>query len=160
VTVESSVRHEDLFHTGVVVADVAAAEEELGELLGLTWLESEGEAPMLLEDGPRTVAMKVAYSEQGPHRLELIQSVPGTVWVVPGHGHPHHLGYWTDDVAAATGFLLSKGLPRVVNLGTVRDDEFPTGVYHRARNGIYIEVLSRALEPFLFGPESVLRKRS
>jgi hypothetical protein len=145
------VAHADLFHTGIVVDDLTSAKDEFGGLLGVTWIEGEGDTPMLLADGPRTVKMAFAYSSEGPHHLELVQSVPGTVWTVVGGGHAHHVGYWSDDVGAASAALLGRGLPRVVNLGTYDDDSFPMGVYHQAHNGLYIEVLSRALWPMIFG---------
>ena len=38
-------RHANLFHTGIVVDDLAAAKERLGELLGVTWREGGGDGP-------------------------------------------------------------------------------------------------------------------
>ena len=154
------IRHADLYHTGIVVDDIEAAKDEYADVLGLTWLEGEGESPMLLADGPRTVMMRFAYSDDGPHRLELVQSVPGTLWTVPFGGHVHHVGYWSDDLAGVTAFLSSRGLPRVANLGTFADDEFPVGVYHQALNGIYIEVIDRAMYPIMFGEQSLFRRRA
>jgi hypothetical protein len=150
----SPLRHTDLFHTGIVVDDLASAKEEFGRLLDVSWIEGGGEVPMVLSDGPRTVQMAFAYSTAGPHHLELLQSVEGTVWTVAGKGQAHHIGYWSDDVAAATVFLAGRGLPRVVNLGTFDDDDFPTGVYHQAHNGLYIEVLNRDLKSVIFGEQS------
>jgi hypothetical protein len=141
----------DLFHTGIVVDDLTAAKEEFGSLLGITWIEGGGEVPMLLDDGPRLVRMAYAYSSVGPHHLELLQSVEGTVWTVPNGGHAHHVGYWSDDVAETSASLSARGLPRVVNIGTFEEDEFPAGVYHQADNGLYLEVLSRSLRPVIFG---------
>ena len=40
--------------------------------------------------------MKMAYSKSEP-RLEIIQSIPGTVWE-PADSGVHHIGYWSDDV--------------------------------------------------------------
>jgi Glyoxalase/Bleomycin resistance protein/Dioxygenase superfamily len=150
----SPVRHADLFHTGIVVDDLTSAKEEFGDLLGVTWLEGEGDSPMLLADGPRTLRMAFAYSAAGPHHLELIQSVPGTLWTVAGTGHAHHVGYWSDDVGQASAALSARGLPRVANLGTYEDDQFPIGVYHQGNNGLYIEVLSRELYPVIFGAQA------
>jgi hypothetical protein len=147
-------RHADLFHTGIVVDDVASAKEEFGDLLGLRWLDGGGDVPFLLADGPRTLKMVYAYSSEGPHHLELIQSIEDTLWTVAGTGQAHHVGYWTDDVGAASASLSARGLPKVVSIGTHKEDEVPVGVYHQARNGLYIEVLSRALLPVIFGTQS------
>jgi Glyoxalase/Bleomycin resistance protein/Dioxygenase superfamily len=150
----SPLRPADLFHTGIVVDDLESAKAEFGSLLGLTWLVGGGDVPMLLEDGPRVVKMAYAYSSQGPHHLELLQSAEETLWTVSGPGQAHHIGYWSDDVRSATAWLTARGLPRVVNIGTYEEDEFPAGVYHRAHNGLYIEILDRALLPVIFGTQS------
>jgi hypothetical protein len=147
-------RHVDLFHTGIVVDDLVSAKEEFGDLLGLTWLEGEGDVPMFLADGPRMLKMAFAYSSEGPHHLELVQSVEGTLWTVPRTGHAHHVGYWSDDLGAASASLSARGLPLVANMGTYMEDEFPMGVYHQADNGLYIEILDRALHPMIFGGQS------
>jgi Glyoxalase/Bleomycin resistance protein/Dioxygenase superfamily len=150
----SPLRPADLFHTGIVVDDLESAKAEFGSLLGLTWLVGGGDVPMLLEDGPRMVKMAYAYSSQGPHHLELLQSAEDTLWTVSGPGQAHHIGYWSDDVRSATALLTARGLPRVVNIGTYEENEFPAGVYHRAQNGLYIEILDRALLPVIFGTQS------
>jgi hypothetical protein len=40
--------------------------------------------------------MKRAHSGSDP-RLELLQTVPNTVWT-PADSGVHHIGYWSDDV--------------------------------------------------------------
>ena len=47
-------------------------------------------------DGEITVPMKMVYSGADP-RLELLQTVAGTVWT-PADSGVHHIGYWSDDV--------------------------------------------------------------
>jgi len=56
-------------------------------------------------------AVRFAYTEDRPHRLELVRPVAGMLWVAPGAGHPHHLGYWCDDVAGTSAELVKRGLP-------------------------------------------------
>ena len=50
--------------------------------------------------------LRFAYSATEP-RLEIIRSVPGSLWVpAPGSGI-HHLGYWSDDVEHEDPFPLA-----------------------------------------------------
>ena len=90
-----AIRHEDYFHTGIVVHDFDAAQVELGDALGVTWAAGgEMEVPVVLADGgARTIAFRYAYSEQGPPYLELVRGTD-TLWTPSGAGQAHHLGYW------------------------------------------------------------------
>lgn len=115
---ELPLNHADLYHTGIVVADLAAAKVEYERLLGVRWgfssesAKPEGtpdEMPVLFPDGFRTVDFQFAYSEQGPHRLELVQMIPGTIWTVDLAGHAHHVGYWCDDIVGVSRALTEAG---------------------------------------------------
>ena len=138
----------NLFHTGIVVDDLAAAKAELGEQLGVTWFEGGAEVVLITDDGARTVRSAYALSREGPHHVELAQSVPGTVWTVSAPGHAHHLGYWVDDVAEASSALMRSGSPRVATVA-MSEDARPMCAYHRARSGLYVEVVCRALRRVL-----------
>jgi hypothetical protein len=59
-------------------------------------------------DGELTVPMRIAYSGSAP-RVEILQTVPGTVWV-PADSGVHHLGYWSDDVEADLATLQANGM--------------------------------------------------
>ncbi|HEY8527286.1 MAG TPA: VOC family protein [Acidimicrobiales bacterium] len=139
--------HADLFHTGIVVDDLEAARDELGRLFGVTWFEGGGEVRVLTDDGARTVRAAYALSQEGPHHIELAQAVPGTVWTAAAPGQAHHLGYWVDDVAAASAELARLGAPRVATIAPA-DDAPPMCAYHRT-SGPYVEVVSRAMRPVL-----------
>jgi len=147
----SPLRHADLFHTGIVVDDLDAAKVHFGALLGLTWLEGGGETRMLTGDGARTVRTAYALSAEGPHHLELVQSVPGTLYTVTGSatgtGTAHHLGYWVDDVAA-TSAALAERMPTVARFA-VDDDAPPICTYQQAGAGFYVELVSRAMRRVL-----------
>ena len=149
---QPGLRYEDLYHTGIVVEDMAAAQKELSDALGVTWgAQGTSEQPVLLEDGLRRITFEFAYTEQGPHHLELVTAIPGTLWTVGPPGHAHHTGYWCDDVAGASAALSAKGLPLVAMVGTDQPDVPATVVYHRARTGLYIELVDRAHRTLLFG---------
>lgn len=140
-------RHANLFHTGIVVDDLAAATAQLGDLLGVTWFEGGGDVRVITDDGARTVRASYALSREGPHHVELAQSVDGTLWSVTAPGQAHHLGYWVDDVAAASAELTRLGSPRVATVA-VADDAPPMCAYHQA-NGLYVELVGLAMRPVL-----------
>ncbi|TMK62169.1 MAG: VOC family protein [Actinobacteria bacterium] len=147
------VRHEDLYHTGIVVEDLDAAIAEFTDLFGLRWgPHLEFELPVLSADGVQQVPFHAIYNSDGPHHLELVQAVKGTLWTVPGAGHAHHMGYWAKDVGAASRYLESKGLPRVAAIGARSESDTGRAVYHQGRAGVYIELVDPAGAEYIFGP--------
>lgn len=144
-------RHEHLFHTGIVVDDLAAAKAELGHALGVTWNDGGAAVRMLTGEGASTVQTAYALSVEGPHHVELVQSIPGTLWTVAAPGQAHHLGYWVDDVVAASEALVAAGSERVVTIA-IKDGRPPMCAYHRSTSGLYVEIVDVALKPILFPP--------
>lgn len=79
---------------------------------GYTWtdvvtVDQEAVTP----DGEITVPMKMVCSGTDP-RLELLQSVPGTVWT-PADSGVHHIDYWSDDVESDLATMESGGTAMV-----------------------------------------------
>jgi hypothetical protein len=142
-------RHANLFHTGIVVDDLASAKDEFGEALGLSWRDGGAEVRLLTGGGVGTVCTAYALSREGPHYVELVQSIEGTLWTAPAPGHAHHLGYWVDDVAAASDALVRVGSERIGSV-SVTDDAPPICAYHRLGNGLCVEIVALALRPVLF----------
>jgi hypothetical protein len=141
--------HADLFHTGIVVDDLEAAKSELGEALGVTWHDGGADIRMISDDGARTVRSAYALSIEGPHHVELVQSIEGTVWTVAAPGHAHHLGYWVEDVAATAAALVERGAAPIVAIA-IADDRPPMCAYLRTKNGLCVEIVDRALRKVLF----------
>ena len=81
-----------------MVDDLEAAKQEFGALLGLTWLEGGGKVALQTAEGASSVVTRYAISAEGPHHVELVQSVPGTLTRTNGATRAHHVGYWVDDV--------------------------------------------------------------
>ncbi|HEX3332883.1 MAG TPA: VOC family protein [Acidimicrobiales bacterium] len=140
-------RAEDHFHVGVVVDDLDAALARLSDLFGYRWSGAfEGRIPVWLPGGDREVDLRFVYSRTTP-RIEVIQSVEGTVWVPSAGSGVHHLGYWSDDVEGDAA--------RLAHAGAVMEaaGRTPGGAaqwsYHRAPDGPRIELVDRALQPFL-----------
>jgi hypothetical protein len=147
---QSPLSHADLYHTGIVVDDLASARERFGKLLGVTWLEGGGEVRFRSHDGVRAARTAYAISAEGPHHVELVQSVPGTLYTVAGSGQAHHLGYWADDVRVTSAALSGSGLPEVASIYFGDDDVAPICAYHQAGEGFYIELVSTAMRRVLF----------
>lgn len=146
------IRIEDAFHTGFVVEDVESARDELAEHLGTTWTPvEERELSLRGPDGPMRVHLRFAYTTTGPHRIELLGSVPGTVWQAAGPGHvgtvaAHHVGMWCDDLAERSRRLVESDAPLVATY-----DGDPTQAigfaYHRLPSGVLLELVDVARRP-------------
>ncbi len=136
-------RGADQFHVGIVVEDLDAALVELGELFGYEWCPEIAIAnPVVLPDSEFTLDLRFTYSATVP-RVEVIQSRPGTLWTpAPGSGI-HHMGYWSEDMAADQALLVSRGYAEEAR--GVRDG-VTTWAYHRSPSGPRIELVSRALQ--------------
>lgn len=142
----------DVSHTGFVVDDVEATMEELGGVMDLSWAPlTRLTMNLRFADGPRVVDMTFTYSVQEPH-LELLASVPDTPWVQSQGAAPiglqaaHHIGMWSDDVAADSRDLETRGAPRLVTYE--HDGEGAHGfAYHRMPSGLLVELVDRARVP-------------
>jgi hypothetical protein len=142
------VKAENLYHTGIVVDDLEATMKWLSEVAGYTWtdvvtVEQQGVTP----DGEITIPMKMAYSGSDP-RLELLQTVPNTVWT-PADSGVHHIGYWSDDVESDLATLESTGM--TVEVKSYNPDGSCTllWAYAKGPTGPRIELVSRDMEPFI-----------
>ncbi len=147
---QSPLSHADLYHTGFVVDDLEAAQQQYGALLGVTWLTGGGTVEIRTPDGSSVVATRYALSAEGPHHVELVQSVPGTLYLASGSASAHHLGYWVDDVAEASAALERRGMPCAASVGVAGSQRGPMAAYHRAADGVYVEVVARYMRRVLF----------
>jgi Glyoxalase/Bleomycin resistance protein/Dioxygenase superfamily len=140
-------RAADQFHTGIVVDDLDAALEQLSALFGYRWCEEiRVEQPVRLPTGDSTVEFRFRYSRDSP-RLEVIQHQPGTLWIPAAGSGIHHLGFWSDDVAA-DGDALERAGYAFEAAGRGQDGK-PSWAYHRSPEGPRIELVNRSLEPLL-----------
>jgi hypothetical protein len=118
------------FQVGIAVDDLEAAMAELGSALGVSW---RGPEERDVGDG----RIRVAFADSGPPYLELIEGPPGSIWDAAHGTHLHHLGYWSDDLAADAARLEAGGVGLELDLGHAR--------YHRsARSPIRIELIDSA----------------
>jgi hypothetical protein len=140
-------RGEDQFHVGIVVDDLDAGLAEMTEMFGYEWATPLAvQTPVVLPDREFMLDLRFAYSVTQP-RVELVQSVASTLWTpVPGSG-VHHVGYWSDDVAADADVLEAHGYANEAK--GVRPDGGAVWAYHRSPGGPRIELVSRELQPGL-----------
>ena len=102
-------RATDHFHVGIVVDDFEATLEALSGLFGYQWAEEiRASVPVKLEGGEKPIDFAFVYSTTLP-RLEIIRSIPGTLWTTAPGSSVHHLGYWSDDVEADSARLIEQG---------------------------------------------------
>jgi hypothetical protein len=143
------VRGEDQFHVGVVVDDLDAALEDLTDLFGYGWCPSMSvETPVLLPKGDLMLDLHFTYSATVP-RVEVIQSVPGTLWVPAAGSGIHHVGYWSEDVEADGRRLVERGYAEEAR--GVRSDGAAVWTYHHSVSGPRIELVSREIQAGLEG---------
>jgi Glyoxalase/Bleomycin resistance protein/Dioxygenase superfamily len=100
------------FHVGVRVPDIDLAMAEIGAAQGVTWASvqhADDRTVWTPERGLEQVALTFVYSCEGPHRVELLQGSAGSVWDCGDRPGLHHVGVWSDDVAADTERCLAAG---------------------------------------------------
>ncbi len=140
-------RGADQFHIGVNVDDLDAALMELTEMFGYEWCPPLAvQTPVGLADGEMMLDLRFTYSVTTP-RVEVVQAIPGTLWVPAIGSGIHHAGYWSDDLTADSALLEARGY--LTEAKGVRPDGTPAWAYHRSPSGPRIEFVSRQLQPGL-----------
>ena len=144
----SDVDYARCYHQGVRVPDLEAAMEELGATLSLDWCEpqSRDQAVWLPGAGATTIPLRFTYSAAGPQHVELLQGAPGSVWDGTEQPGLHHVGLWSDDIAADTERLVAAGW--TLRLAQ-RDPAEGYGVftYVQPPSGLIVEFVSTLVQP-------------
>ncbi len=88
--------------------------------------------------GSTTVTLRFTYSCEGPQHIELLQGPPGSPWYGADFPGVHHVGVWTDDVAAETERLVAAG--RTLDLaGRAPAEGYGAMTYVRSPSGFLLE---------------------
>jgi len=150
------------YHVGIIVPDITEAQARLTEVLGVTWgpvlrMESVPYRDAAGNDLELPTAM--CYSTGDPC-LELVEEVPGTVWVRNEHSNLHHIGFWSDALGPGSQELTRIGCPLQL-CGRAGDAAPVSFAYHREDElGIRIELVDASMRDamsFLFQPASAAR---
>ncbi len=145
------------YHVGIVVPDVAVARTLLTEQLGVTWGPTLRLDRTEYRDGTGAdlvLPTTFCYSVDEP-RIELLEEVPGSVWVRNEHSNLHHIGFWSDDLPADSARLAGGGCPLQL-CGRAGHDAPVSFAYHRNDLGVRVEIVDAAMRDvmsFLFEPE-------
>ena len=136
----------DLYHAGIVVDDFDDALTRFSQTLGYQWCEPVSIDQIITTPaGEQTVPMRIVYSVDEP-RIEILQTIPGTIWT-PADSGIHHLGYWSDDVDADVASLLANGME--LEASTPLADGSPLFAYCHAPGRTRVELVNRVMEPMM-----------
>jgi Glyoxalase/Bleomycin resistance protein/Dioxygenase superfamily len=146
---ELCVQPTDLYHVGIVVASLEDGQAHFADLFGVRWAPViEAPAATRTADGvAATVDLRLAYSIDAPH-LELIEAVPGSIWVLNPHSNIHHIGFWSDDLSGDWARLHGGGCPLEV-MGDGGGSEPLLWTYHNDRLGVRVELVDEALQAII-----------
>ena len=138
------------FHVGIVVARLEESLEHLAATLGVRFAPTTVvDSPVLAADGTRTaVPLRFAYSLDAPH-LEVIEEVPGSVWVCNPHSNLHHIGYWAEDFGGEHRRLVGSHCPVEIAGWAGADPDPALYTYHADPLGIRVELVDAALRPLM-----------
>ena len=133
-------------HTALAVPNLGEAMAAYSGSLGLKWAKPQSSTMHIRTTaGDVSTRISYTYSIEGPPHLELIAGEAGTVWA-PRPGL-HHVGVWTDSLAADAAELERQGMP-IETAGIARSGRSPAGfTYHLSAHGLRIELVDDASRP-------------
>ena len=92
------------------------------------------------------MALRFAYSAEGPQHLELLQGAAGSIWDPAGAPGVHHVGVWVDDVVVETRRLVDAGWALVAAQKSP-EEEFGMWTYLSPPSGLIVELVDATIEP-------------
>jgi hypothetical protein len=137
-----------VYHVGYVVEDLDEAMARFSEAMATRWVDHFVRVKYRSEfDTIVEVELHTSFSLDGPTHIELVQAAPGTIWEIGAGPQLHHVGLWTDDIAAEALRLTRSGLPAVAT-GLNLVDESVAGLfsYHRNPYGGKVELVDIAMK--------------
>jgi hypothetical protein len=130
------------YHTGIIVDDVGEAVPRWAAMTGVPWggvFRGPVRVRTVADNETTTHQVTSAYSLD--LRLELVQLVPGSCWTVDGKPGIHHVGCWSEDIAADAARLQEEGWP-VVAHGVADDGALAGFSYHQTPDGVLLELVT------------------
>lgn len=134
-------RPEDQYHVGTVVDDFDGTVDWLSATVGYRWCEEINTENLLVSAcGEQLVPLRFTYSMDEPH-VEVVQAVPGTLFVATPRAH-HHIGYWSDDIEADLASIEDAGAV-IDGRGYWPDGSGPIWAFASPPSGGRIELVGR-----------------
>lgn len=131
----------EVFHVGVRVTDLAAAQQELSKSLGVTWTKP-ATIPMKAwtpEAGFQSYDLTLSFTAEGPVHIELLHGSDGSYYDVrDGGAGLHHIGVWVDDVTKVNQDLVAQGYT-VELAGDTPEKGYGSFTYIRSPGGVLFE---------------------
>lgn len=140
---------QNIFHVGHLVQDIDQAMADLGAAAGLEWARVQHVPKRTVwtpERGSEETPLTFVYSCGGPQHVELLCGAPGTVWDSTATDAAHHLGLWSDDVAADAVAFTSAGW-KVTAAARAPEDGYGAFTYVKAPTGLIIELVASTAKP-------------
>jgi hypothetical protein len=136
------------FHSALVVPEVHSALDQLSRAFGLEWSSiRESETAVWTPEGRVDLTFRGAFSKPGPTRIEIIESIDGTLWSAPDDVVLHHVSFWSSDLINDARHLAEDGFPMMAT-SWGDDGQTPTlFTYHRKGRGPYMELLDENERP-------------
>ena len=131
----------EVFHVGIRVADLKAAQQELTQALGVGWttpatIPMKGWAP---GQGSVSYDLTISFSKEGPVHIELLYGSAGSYYDVSNGGAGlHHIGVWVDDVTRVNQDLVGQGYT-VELAGASPEEGYGAFTYVRSPGGVLFE---------------------
>jgi hypothetical protein len=135
----------DIFEIAFVVPKLEDALNQFADAYGYTFAPTAKMLlPMRTPKSESAWRVRYTYSVEAPH-LEVVEEDPGTLLVCSPDNTFHHIGAWSDDLAADAARLVAQGMPMVAWSFDERKE--PAGLtFHRAPFGGFVELVDRTLE--------------
>jgi lactoylglutathione lyase len=131
----------EVFHMGIRVADLEAAQQELTKTIGVHWTKP-AQIPMKAwgpETGYQEYDLTISFTVEGPVHIELLYGSPGSYYDVRSGGAGlHHIGVWVDDVNKVSRRLVSQGYT-VELAGDAPEKGYGAFTYIRSPGGVLFE---------------------
>ena len=131
----------EVFHVGIRVADLEAAQRELTESIGVRWTTPAaiGMKAWAPGTGYQSYDLTISFTTEGPVHIELLHGSPGSYYDVSGGGAGlHHIGVWVDDVTAVSQELERQGYT-VELAGDAPEKGYGAFTYIRSPGGVLFE---------------------
>lgn len=133
-------------HVAHSVEDLDLAMQQFSDSLGLTWASiQEWDMTISVCDEVVSTPIRFTYSCDSPPHIELIEGQPGTIWAP--HRGLHHVGVWSDDLAADAQQLSRSGFTQEA-AGVARSGRIPSAfTYHSSPHGMRLELVDVRSRP-------------